>query len=65
MVKWAKIAQELTKIHGAQIKNAKYLKCNKNFDTEVTETCNTSIEREFCEVLANDFINCESSFYEA
>ena len=52
-------------LHGAQIKNAKYLKSNRNFNTEVTDMCKTAIEREFYEVLANNFKNCENSTYEA
>ena len=27
-----------------------YLKCCQNFITEVTESCNTAIERKFCEL---------------
>ena len=55
----------LLHLHGAQIKNAKYLKSNRNFNTEVTDMCKTAIEREFYEVLANNFKNCENSTYEA
>ena len=52
-------------LHGAQIKNAKWIKVCQNFIILTIETCNTSMERKFCEVLANNFNDCENSSYEA
>ena len=36
----------------------------QNFNTEATETCKTAIERKFCQLLENNFKNCENSSYE-
>ena len=39
-----------TELQGSEQLLPGYLKCCQNFNTDVTESCNTAIERKFCEL---------------
>ena len=55
----------MQKVHGAQIKNAKYLEYYLGNNTGSTETCYTAMEREFDGLLEDFFKNCEKLSYKA